>query len=81
MIQLEDLRLNERAKRSAVDEIEPLLLTVDEAARLLGVGRSFLAARIADGSMPSFKWGGVRRIALDQLRQWVAEQTTIGGRQ
>ena len=59
--------------------IAPLLLRVDEAARLLSLGRSTVYELLASGALPVVKIGTVRRIPLAGLQDWVARQTTNGG--
>ena len=61
--------------------IEPLLVRVEEAARLLSLSRSTVYEMLDAGELPSMRWGAARRIPLDALRAWVAQRTeTIGGR-
>jgi excisionase family DNA binding protein len=52
----------------------PLLLKVEEAARELALSRAAVYTLLAQGRIPSIKIGGARRIPLDALRRWVAEQ-------
>ncbi|MFF7675698.1 helix-turn-helix domain-containing protein [Actinacidiphila glaucinigra] len=49
-----------------------LLLTVEEAARRLGVGRTTCFALIASGELESVKVGSLRRIPADALAVYVA---------
>ena len=51
----------------------PLLLTVPEAARSLGLGRSTLFAMIAAGTIPAVKVGGARRVRASDLAAFVAD--------
>lgn len=53
---------------------EPLLLKVEQAAGLIGVGRSQMYKLIADGSLPSVAIGRARRVPLAALRAWVDRQ-------
>jgi len=50
----------------------PLLLRVEEAARLLSVGRSKAYELIAAGELESVTIGRSRRVPLDALRAFVA---------
>ena len=52
-------------------ELPPLLLRVDEAARLTGIGRSLAYVKVASGEWPSISIGRARRIPLRALEQWV----------
>src|SRR5258706_1212902 len=47
------------------------LLTVDEAARLLRVGRAFLYTDLQRGELPSYKIGAARRISLAALQAYI----------
>jgi excisionase family DNA binding protein len=54
---------------------EPLLVRVEEAARLLSLSRSTIYLLMDSGELPSVKHGSARRIPLAALKQWVAQQT------
>jgi excisionase family DNA binding protein len=69
-------------KRQApiLTDLPPLLLTVQQAAELLGVGKDLVYALIKQGSLPAIDiaQSGQRqklRIALAVLEQWIIEQT------
>ena len=49
-----------------------LLLSVDQAARKLGVGRSLTYKLIFDGVLPSLMVGRFRRVPLADLEQYIA---------
>jgi excisionase family DNA binding protein len=59
--------------------VEPLLVTVEEAARLLHVGRSMIYELMNRGEIPSLRIGSARRIPVGALRAWIA--TRIGSDQ
>jgi excisionase family DNA binding protein len=50
---------------------DDLLLTPEEAARALRVGRNKVYELIASRELPSVKLGRCRRIPVDALRQFV----------
>jgi excisionase family DNA binding protein len=50
-------------------------LTVEEAARRLGVGRTTMYALIASGEIPSVTIGRLRRIPAHALNEYVAART------
>jgi excisionase family DNA binding protein len=50
------------------------LLTVEAAAGLLSVSRSFVYQLITKGELPSVRIGGCRRVDAAALRQWLDEQ-------
>jgi len=52
--------------------MEKLLLRPNEAAELLGVGRSTIYALLASGDVPSVRVGRSVRLPLEALKQWVA---------
>jgi excisionase family DNA binding protein len=56
--------------------MDKLLLRPDEAAELLGLGRSKLYALLKSGALPSVRLGGAVRVPAEALRRWVAQQTT-----
>lgn len=53
---------------------EPLTLTVEEAARLLGLGRTTTFRLVANGDIPSFKLGGRRFIVPSDLDAYISRQ-------
>jgi excisionase family DNA binding protein len=52
--------------------MQTLLLTIPEALARIGVGRSFLYQKMADGSIRSVKAGRRRLIVADSLAAWAA---------
>ncbi len=48
-----------------------LLLTPEEAAQALGIGRTKLYRLLADGFLPSIRIGGSRRISTEALDRFV----------
>jgi excisionase family DNA binding protein len=55
-------------------QLPPLLVRVNEAARLLGLGRSTIYQLVESGELPSVRIGTARRIPLAALEQWVNER-------
>ena len=51
---------------------QSLLIGIPEACARIGVGRSFLYERLADGSIRSVKAGRRRLIDTASLRAWAA---------
>jgi excisionase family DNA binding protein len=49
-----------------------LLLTINDALALTGIGRSYLYERLADGSIRSVKAGRRRLVDAVSLKQWAA---------
>lgn len=49
----------------------PLLLTPEEAAKALRIGRTRLYALLADGTLPSIQIGHSRRVAMKDLEDFV----------
>lgn len=60
-----------------------LLYSVDEAAELLGIGRTFMFHLVATGEIDSFKIGKRRKIPRDALDTYIdrlrSEQPTATG--
>lgn len=57
---------------------QPLLLRIEEAARLLGLGRSTVYELLYKGEIPSVRIGAARRIPLAALTQWITDHTEYG---
>ena len=55
---------------------DTLLLTVDRAARRLGMSRGAIYPLVLSGDIPSIKIGRARRIPIAQLEAWVARQVS-----
>ena len=55
-------------------QIDPLLVRVEEAARLLSLSRSMIYEMMNSGELPSVRCGTARRIPLAALRLWVERQ-------
>jgi excisionase family DNA binding protein len=59
------------------------LLRVEEAAEILGIGRSKTYALVLSGSIPSVRFGRSVRIPRNRLETWIDEQVRlaeVGGR-
>ena len=55
--------------------MDPIALKPEEAARLLGVGRSLMYRMIAAGELPTIRVGADHRVPVDALKKWVADRT------
>lgn len=53
---------------------ERLLLTVEEAARYLGIGRTLAWRLIQERELPSLRIGRCVRVPLRDLEAWVEER-------
>jgi excisionase family DNA binding protein len=53
--------------------LAPLLVTVEQAAELLNVGRTTMYGLIANGTVPTVSIGKCRRVAVDALNAYVTE--------
>lgn len=51
-----------------------LVLSVTEAAELLGVGRNHLYDMVADGQIPHIRLGRLIKIPRSSLESWLLEQ-------
>jgi excisionase family DNA binding protein len=58
--------------------VEPFLVRIEEAARLLSLSRSTVYEMLDTGELPSVRRGAARRIPMAALRDWIAQQTTAG---
>jgi excisionase family DNA binding protein len=54
--------------------IDPLLVRVEEAARLLSLSRSMIYEMLNSGELPSVRRGAARRIPVAALHDWIARQ-------
>ena len=52
-----------------------LILTLDELAAYLKIGKRTLYGLTAKGEIPAFKVGGVWRFRRGEIDQWIADQT------
>jgi excisionase family DNA binding protein len=76
---LTDASANGEGTRTAADQTDDiagsrLLYSVAEAARLLGVGRTYMFRLIAAGEIESIKVGKLRKIPRDALGRYIDEQ-------
>ncbi|NRA03543.1 MAG: helix-turn-helix domain-containing protein [Myxococcales bacterium] len=55
----------------------PLLLTPEQAARYLSVGRTTIYDLIRSGDLASVKIGRLRRIPRVAIKQWLADQLAL----
>lgn len=62
--------MDDKSKR-----IEPLAVSVSEAAQLVGLSRPKVYQLMQIGDFPSFKVGTRTLIPMDGLRAWVTAQT------
>ena len=59
-----------------MDKLEPLAVSVSEAARLLGISRPTVYQYIGRDDFPSFKLGTRTLVSVEGLREWVKAQAT-----
>jgi excisionase family DNA binding protein len=52
--------------------VEPLALSINDAAKALSLGRTSIYAMIADGRLEAFKLGRRTLVRVDSLRRIVA---------
>ena len=60
---------------------EPLLLRVEDAAKLLQIGRNKVYELAAAGEIPSLHVGRQLRIPTEGLREWIRRQAVGAERQ
>ncbi|ANJ07762.1 helix-turn-helix domain-containing protein [Streptomyces parvulus] len=60
--------------RAEADEPAPVLLTVEEAARCLRIGRTTCFALIRTGDLESLTIGGLRRVPADAPAAYLARR-------
>jgi excisionase family DNA binding protein len=54
--------------------MDRLMLRPTEAAEAIGVGRSKIYELISSGQIPHVRLGGVIRVPVQALNQWIARQ-------
>ena len=55
--------------------MDQLLLTADETAKLIKMGRSKVYELIASGELPVVRIGTAVRVVAEGLREWVREKS------
>jgi excisionase family DNA binding protein len=56
-----------------------LVLTIEEAAERLGIGRTLMYALVSAGEVESVRIGRLRRVPVDALETYVATLRGLGG--
>jgi excisionase family DNA binding protein len=71
-----------QAYRSAAKRVSPLLLTPEQAAETIGLGRTRTYALIGSGELVSVKIGKSRRVPLSEAEAYVSRLVTaaVGAR-
>lgn len=74
-------QLSEGAVLSMLPAEQPILYRPEDAARVLGIGRSKLFELLATGQIPSVQIGRARRVSRRALEQYVirSESATVEG--
>jgi excisionase family DNA binding protein len=57
----------------------PLVLTVEQTAKLLGISRGLAFAAVRSGEIPSRRVGRRILVPTEQLRRWLHENGKAGG--
>ena len=60
-------------RRDQLTQLVPLVLTIEQAAERLGVGRTIMYALVSSGAVESVKIGRLRRVPADALVTFLAE--------
>lgn len=60
------------------DAPEPLLISTADAARLVSLSRSNVYKLVKTGQIPSIRIGGLIRVPVAKLREYIARQSTGG---
>lgn len=79
IVPLMDNTQKETAMHFASGNIEPLGVTVEEAARLVGISRAAIYPLITSGEIRSVKFGSRRIIPVSALREWFENRDTDSG--
>ena len=57
--------------------LEPIFISVTEAARLLGLSKPTLYKYVNREDFPSFKLGGRMLVSTEGLKKWIRKQTEV----
>ena len=76
-VSAQDLLHLVRERTSSAPDPTLVALTVEEAARRLGVGRTTMYALLAAGEIPSVTIGRLRRIPAEALSDYVAARVRV----
>ncbi|MGH7869452.1 MAG: helix-turn-helix domain-containing protein [Candidatus Dormibacteraceae bacterium] len=66
--------------RHKTDWGHPILLRVEEVAKMLGIARSTVYALISAGDLPVVRIGRVTRVSHSALEGWINDHTEPYGR-
>lgn len=61
--------------RRSAREVEPILLRIEDVAKLLGIARSTTYVLIAGGELPVVRIGRATRVPREAVEQWVRART------
>lgn len=61
-------------QKSQFAKLEPLLISADETARVLGVSKPKIYELSRREDFPVIRLGGRRLVSVEHLRQWIAKQ-------
>ncbi len=66
---------------TSTDDARPLrlVLTIEEAAERLGIGRTLMYALVSAGEVESVRIGRLRRVPTDALDAYVLRLRRLGG--
>lgn len=62
------------------NQIVPLSVSVEDAARIVGYSRSGVYELIAAGDLKAFKLGRRRLILMTELKAWIERAAQVGAR-
>jgi len=65
--------LNKR-KNTIEPTVQPWLVTIPEAAAILGIGKSKVYDLIANEGLPKIKFGTAVRIPVKALEEWLSQR-------
>lgn len=66
--------------QASMREEVPMLLTVEEAAQRLAIGKTLAWELVWDGALPSIRLGRCVRIPLRALEEWIVQRLAEGDR-
>jgi excisionase family DNA binding protein len=75
---LPERKVGETVPQGTVVEVQPALLSVEEAARYLSIGRSEIFKMLREGRIRSIKRGRRRLVPKSELDKFIREEVAKG---
>jgi len=64
----------QETRKPEIEIVRPAVLGIEDAARYIGCRKTFMTKLIAEGAIPSFKMGQLRRIRIADLDKFIEDR-------